>query len=294
LRLEITSQKRAVIETAMLHHVTENRQAETGPLADYVVTPRQLESYLLRRAEWRAVSSPKQEEAEEKCLIVTFDDGYRNNLTEALPVLEKHEVPCILFITTGFIDGTIYPYELELAEVIEHADTLVVPGRTDPVDLQSSDRRSVYRELRLPLKPQSHTRREAFMNQLASKNRYDRKDMQSEPILDWDEVRTLNAHPLVTIGAHSRSHVLLSRQTWWAAWREIRDSKERLEQKIGESIAHFSYPYGGNNMAVRQMARWMGVRYGFTTQARRAHRVTAWNRLTLPRIDINDFVSSDG
>lgn len=131
------------------------------------------------------------------------------------------------------------------------------------------------------------------MNQLAIQNEYDRPDVQHEPILSWEDVRLLNDHPLVTIGAHTRSHVLLSRQSWRTAWNELRASKERLEKKLGEPVRHVSYPYGGNNIIVRQMARWLGFAYGFTTRARRADRVADWNRLALPRIDINELIPGD-
>lgn len=128
------------------------------------------------------------------------------------------------------------------------------------------------------------------MARLATQNGYERADVQREPLLSWDEVRTLSKHPLVTIGAHTRSHVLLSRQSWRTAWEEIRISKQQLEEQIGKSVHHFSYPYGGDSIAVRQMVRWAGFEYGFTTQARRIDQLTAWNQYALPRIDIGDLL----
>jgi len=149
---------------------------------------------------------------------------------------------------------------------------------------------SAYQELRLPLKSASREKRELYMTRLATQNGYERSDVQREPLLSWDEVRILSEHPLVTIGAHTHSHVLLSRQSWRTAWEEIRRSKQQLEEQIGKPVRHFSYPYGGNSIAVRQMVRWSGFEYGFTTQARRVNRVTAWNRYALPRIDIGELL----
>lgn len=285
-------QRTEMIEIAMLHHVKRTRRTDIGPLSDYAVTPSELESYLLDRQEWTPVSTLTEVgQNDGTCLLPTFDDGYRNNVTEALPVLEKHEIPCLLFITTGFIDGTAYPYELELAEILEQADTLSLPDRSEPVELHDmSERRALYRELRLPLKPVPPSERDVFMDQVARLNDYDRAEMQKEPMLDWDDVRTLSEHPLVTIGAHTKSHVLLSHQSWRTAWEEIRSSKEQLEQQIRQPVRHFSYPYGGNDVVVRQMVRWAGFRYGFTTQANRAEHVTMWNRFSLPRIDIGELL----
>jgi peptidoglycan/xylan/chitin deacetylase (PgdA/CDA1 family) len=277
----------------MLHHVTESRRATIGPLAEYTVRPGELDAYLRSRAEWRATSD-LQGTGVRKQLVITFDDGYRNNLTKALPVLERHEMPCLLFVTTGFIDGTVYPYEIELAEVIERSDTLSIPGQSEAVSLHGEPCcRSVYRELRLPLKSSSRASREAFMNQLAAQNDYDRADVQHEPMLSWEEVHSLSEHPLVTIGAHTESHVLLTQQPWKTALNELQFSKERLERKLGEPVRHVSYPYGGSNIVVRQMSRWLGFEYGFTTRARRTEAVTTWNRLALPRIDISELIPDD-
>lgn len=284
-----------VLETAILHHVTSERRVRIGPLADYTVSPKELDAYFRSRTEWQALPPLEAgEQTSDRQFLVTFDDGYRNNLTAALPVLEAHDVSCLLFVTTGFIDGTVYPYELELAEAVERSETLRIPRRREPVVLGTiSERRDLYRDLRLPLKTASHEERGAFMEQLAEENGYDRSEMQSEPLLSWEEVRTLSDHPLVTIGAHTRLHTLLSQQPWRVALEEMRTSKQRLEEQIGRSVSAVSYPYGGSNLIIRHMARWVGFDYGFTTEARRVDRVTAWNRLALPRIDVSDLVPND-
>jgi peptidoglycan/xylan/chitin deacetylase (PgdA/CDA1 family) len=225
--------------------------------------------------------------------LVTFDDGYRNNLTEALPVLEWHDVPCLFFLTTGFINGSVYPYELELAAAVEKMDPLSIPGRSEKIPSQTLSDRRLYRELRRPLKPKQHDAREAFMDQLADRNDYDRAEVQKEPVLNWDEVRELSDHPLVTIGVHTHSHVVLAHQPWRVAYRELKSSKHCLEGQIGKPVEYLSYPYGSNSLIVRQMARWLGVRYGFTTQPKRVHRLNIWNRLAIPRIDIAEFVNGD-
>jgi peptidoglycan/xylan/chitin deacetylase (PgdA/CDA1 family) len=278
----------------MLHHVKPTPRFAIGPLADYSVTPSELEAYLLDRSEWEPVTELSDFSFHKGGFLLTFDDGYQNNLTDALPVLEEHEVPCLIFVVTGFIDGSVYPYELELAEVVKHASVLAIPDRSEPAEIQSLSRRqSLYRGLRLPLKPATRTEREAYMDRLARLNDYDRSDMQKEPLLNWDDVRELGNHPLVTIGAHTHSHVLLSRQSWQTAWEEITRSKQRLEEQIGERVRYFSYPYGGNSIAVRQMVRWAGFQFGFTTRARRMDRITDWNRYALPRIDISELLPDD-
>lgn len=285
-----------MLETVMIHHVARHTDARIGPRATYVVTPSQLKGYLEQRRNWEAVPcGPEIERASDtQRFLVSFDDGYRNNLTEALPVLEKHGVPCVLFVTTGFAKGDVYPYELELADVISGAEKLHLPDRKACIELQGERARSIlYKQVRLPLKARTQKRREDFMRELAALNCYDREDFQSEEMLSMSEVKALSQHPLVTIGAHTHTHVLLSRQSWNNAYVEMKRSKKILESAIGEKVNSFSYPYGGNTFMVRLLARYIGFKYAFSTKARWARRIRSHNRLAIPRIDINGLVEDE-
>lgn len=278
-----------MLEVATLHHVSTVTTARIGPRAEYVVTPGQLNDYLERRRGWRPLSgtSTLQCVHTERCFLITFDDGYRNNLKDALPVLEAHGVPCILFITTGFVEGTIYPYEIELARVAETLPRVRLTNGS-VVELGCiADRRALYQRLRTPLKPATHSRRKRFLDELARRNDYRRENVQKELILTWEEVYDLSRHPLVTIGAHTHSHLLLSSQWWGTAYREMQKSRESLEEKLGCCVSAVSYPYGGHSFVVRRLAQALGFEYGFTTEPRRVNQIKGPNRFRVPRTDIN-------
>jgi len=281
-----------VIEVALAHQVTEATGREIGPKSAYAVSPQQLGAYLERRKEWEPVCLRKQglrSDSKRRNLLVTFDDGFRDNLTEALPVLEKYACRAIVFVATGFIDGSTYPYELELAEALSKHATLQLPDRAAPVSIETSEARAqCYKQIRMPLKWARHDEREAFMEKLAARNDYTRSTMQTERFLSWDEVRELDEHPLVEIGAHSRRHVVLTKQPLRTAYREILKSKERLETILGHDVPFFSYPYGASNFFVRRMAQWAGVRYAFTTETARVQSLSVLNRMAIPRIDLSD------
>jgi peptidoglycan/xylan/chitin deacetylase (PgdA/CDA1 family) len=280
-----------MLEVVMLHHVAAETTAHIGPRSKYVVTPAQLDDYLQSRQTWRPLSgkSNLRHGSAERCFLITFDDGYRNNLTEALPVLEAHDVPCVLFVTTGFVDGTVYPYELELASVAETLTTVhLLNGSTVEVD-SDSDRWALYQRFREPLKSATHTHRERFLDELACRNGYLREDFQRESMLTWKDLKELSQHPLVTIGAHTCTHLLLSSQWWGTAFQEIRHSRDELESRLGHRISVISYPYGGHSFAVRRFVQALGFEYAFTTEPRRTRQVGRHNYLSIPRIDINQF-----
>lgn len=113
------------------------------------------------------------------CAVVTFDDGYRNFLSRAWPVLERYGIPSTLFVPVGFLDQHIPP---------------PIRGTQD-------------------LAP-----------------------------LSWKELADLAAHPLVSVGSHTRTHPDLRRLDRPRLHDEIRGSKEDLEERLGTVVNSFCYP----------------------------------------------------
>ena len=128
------------------------------------------------------------------------------------------------------------------------------------------------------------------MEQLRILNGIPAPTPRTDEFLGWDELRQLDRHPLVTLGAHSHAHPLLTALSWRDAWSEIRRSKRDLETRLERPIAAFAYPYGGFGRAVRQLVRLAGFRYAVTTQPRVLTPGNAMDRFALPRIDLKRLV----
>ncbi|MCS3939542.1 peptidoglycan/xylan/chitin deacetylase (PgdA/CDA1 family) [Salinibacter ruber] len=282
-----------MVEISMLHHVASDASARIGPRADYNTSPNELAAYVRQRRTWQSLSTENvlSHHRSERCFLITFDDGYYNNLTEALPILEHFDTQAIIFVTTGFIDGSAYPYELELASVIQYHDALHIRSDAIPVDARTQDaEKKLYRQLRQPLKIEPHALRETTMERLADLNGYDRHHFQNVSFLSWEDIRKLDQHPLVTIGAHTDTHPVLTHRFPWTAYQEMRTSKRELEEVLDREIQHLSYPYGRNNVLVRTLARLAGFRWAFTTERRCIEDLSTGNPMALPRFDIQDLV----
>jgi peptidoglycan/xylan/chitin deacetylase (PgdA/CDA1 family) len=287
-----------MVEVCMLHHVLPDDRAQLGPRKDHSVTPDQLSSYLRDRKSWTPLSPSElpHRRCDDAAYLLTFDDGYRNNLINALPVLEQYNVPAVIFVTTGFIDGHVYPYELELAEVIRSSRTLQLPQTTQGEESGLAEittlelKESLYQALRKPLKPAPHSRREAYMDRLADANGYDREHFKTEPFLSWEDIASLDRHPLITIGAHTQEHPVLTRRFPWKAFQEMSMSKQRLEDVLGHTVHHFSYPYGRCNRLTKFFARLSGFEWAFTTDARRVSGFEDCDAYAVPRIDIQQLM----
>lgn len=202
-----------------------------------------------------------------RSLALTFDDGFRDNLTTALPLLEEFDAPATIFVTTGFVDREVLPYELVLAAVLATRDELAVelPGgrRVFPVTTRE-EKNVAYRELTAVLKPATHESRQRFLESLAPDGSVVAKIQNL--FLNWDELARLHAHPLVTIGAHTHTHLALAHQKPGIVRAEMRESRERLASQLGGPVGSFAFPYGNHDETTLALAREAGFKVAVTTR----------------------------
>jgi peptidoglycan/xylan/chitin deacetylase (PgdA/CDA1 family) len=276
------------------HRVIEQPGAVFGPDATNCVSAGDFErllAFLARRnpePDWaerftRQLADPLPYE------LLTFDDGYNDLFTVSLPLIEKYQVPCVIFITTGFVDGELSDYESSLAAIISSSRALSCPrnGRISFTD--DAARAKTYDRLRLDLKPLSRQARERYMIELLRLNPSVEVPRNSR-FLDWEQVRELDRHPLVTIGAHSRSHIMLSRLNPLEVFSELISSRRRLETELGRKVDILAYPYGACSAQTRFLARRAGYRLGFGTHSGPINSNV--NRMFIPRTDIHTYLEN--
>jgi peptidoglycan/xylan/chitin deacetylase (PgdA/CDA1 family) len=225
-----------------------------------------------------------------RTIIVTFDDGYHDNLVHALPVLERYGVPATIFVTTGFIDGTCVPWWYEQDAILRQLDAAEVSwkGRSFSWKLETPAQTfAAISELNSLFKEMSLDDQNAFMEKL--RNLCPSTFTSESMFLSWDELIELGRHPLITIGAHTRNHPVLSRLTAEGVWDELVSGKEILESRLGHSVDHLAYPFGGNPQVCRrefEAAREVGFRSAFTTRFGHLHATHRKFLHSLPRITI--------
>lgn len=285
------------IEVFYGHSIPQEAACETiGPAAVSAVTAASLEQFLQERSGWRALSASDfvvdgglARPTAGPAFVLTFDDGYRDNLTSALPILERYDVPAMVFVTTGFVDRSVEPTESVLGRIVERCSVLRLPnGRSLPCS-SAQEKWAAYREVKPGLKRRSPAGRRRYLERLAALN----GGVPQPPdtgFLSWDEVRRLDRHPLVTIGAHTRSHPLLTALSPFEAYAEIRESKTVLETQLGHPVECFAYPYGGHNWVIRRLVARSGFKLAFATgeQPVSPSRI---DRFRIPRFDLHQAVA---
>ena len=197
------------IRILMYHRVCDERDYD-----QLIVSPQRFEQQMIYLKDNYDVISMDDaldiidgEEISFNRIVLTFDDGYLDNLINALPILEKYNLPVCLFITTDFCEGKLHPrYQSASSDINKNTNL--------------------------------H--------------------------LNWNQVKALASHPLVTIGSHTVTHSLLQQLEPQCARYEIEASKELLENHIGKCVNYFSAPNGDYGERELEMISLAGYRAAVT------------------------------
>ncbi|MBC6715560.1 polysaccharide deacetylase family protein [Aurantimonas sp. DM33-3] len=184
------------------------------------------------------------EDDQRRFVVFTFDDGYRDNLTHALPIFEAFEAPFSVYVTSGMIDRTMnYWWE----------GLKVLVRRFESIDFEPLDQRlQAYRfsEKRYALRVMTRwVEEDVLQRQNLLAHLFVRYGIATTALLDEhaltiEELRTISRSPLVTIGGHTESHRPLSGLDEESAEAEIRGNRNFLIDATEQEVAHFSYPHG--------------------------------------------------
>lgn len=248
-----------------------------------------LETFLARRA---AGELPRN------AVTVTFDDGYADNLHEALPILERHEVPATVFVMSGFIESTSETWWDRLEQVVDEVPALpssvaLSVGGTPfrwampEAATDGSARASLLAAVALAVSAGETTTREAALADLWQQLETTPRLRPTHRGLTVAELQELAANPLITIGAHTRTHPHLARIAPDSQRDELVNGKADLERWLDRRIDLFAYPHGSLDRTTVRIARQVGFSRGFTSVKRIVpHRC---NPLRLPRIEVENL-----
>jgi len=174
---------------------------------------------------------------------ITFDDGYADNASVALPVLRRRGVPATFFVSTSFIDGGRM-WNDSVIETIRAKKGDVLDARTiglGSLDISSTQsRRDAIDRVLSGLKYLPQEERQKRVETLAAEAS---RPLPSDLMMTSEQVRSLHASSM-EIGAHTVTHPILARLDRDRASSEIRESRRRLEAITGKPVTLFAYPNG--------------------------------------------------
>jgi peptidoglycan/xylan/chitin deacetylase (PgdA/CDA1 family) len=225
-----------------------------------------------------------------RSVIVTFDDGYLDNLTLALPILQAYRVPATVYVATGIIERAVNMWWYDLEDIIGNESSLAIQWNgkhwTERIETHR-DKRECFARLNRKLKRMSPEEQDLFLGRLRPKPAA-RLNLAGQ-VLDHDGVRQLSDDPLITIGAHTHRHLVLSSLPAAQLREEIATSRRLLETWTGRQVRHLAYPFGDRHQAGArefQTAKAMGFESATTTRLGHLHAFHARQPFALPRIAV--------
>lgn len=245
--------------------------------------------HVLDRNELRAVVA-NERRAPRYSAVITFDDGYENNFTHALPILQRFGLHAVFFVTSNLIGDSRAVFWFDrLDQVLAAApydDVQSMLGQLDPSLLASNKA-----ALRSKFKRLTSSRQGELLTALETHFRIP-NCAEANPDLyrsmTWDHVRAL-ATAGMTVGSHTRNHQILSAVEPALASEEVRLSREKIESEIGEECLCFGYPNGQSSdfrKSDEQAIKEAGYLCAFTQVPGSIDSQS--NRYALPRIPIPD------
>jgi peptidoglycan/xylan/chitin deacetylase (PgdA/CDA1 family) len=202
---------------------------------------------------------------------VTFDDGFRNNVIHAIPVLREMDLPATFFVPSRPVESGDDLWISSLREMIYSCGEGPVGGEAGVwPELHLSDdasRYAAYFQIKQALKSREGTRRE-LLARLASRMGEAPRPPEEDRVVDAAMLAQM-ARDRFTVGAHSRTHPILSGLAPAEAREEIEGSRRDLEARVGAPVLDFAYPNGRfadfNDATCRLVAE-AGYRCAVTTE----------------------------
>jgi len=218
----------------------------------------------------RCASEPTKDK--KPLCAITFDDGWRDNYTHALPLLQEYETPATVFLAVGMIGSQRRLWQERLHSCLE-----TLAGDSVQREWVESFNREFswypplskndfhFSCLRQMLLNRSSQEAEAFVSRLEKLSLADANDVPRS-FLNWEEVSAMRKGG-VQFGSHTSNHTLLTRASPEVAWNEIANSRMELENHLREPVSGFAYPWGKAARHVTQFVRDAGYSYAVTTKA---------------------------
>jgi peptidoglycan/xylan/chitin deacetylase (PgdA/CDA1 family) len=212
---------------------------------------------------------------------VTFDDGYRAVYELAAPLLQKMGVPAAIFVVTDTIGTDTPPLHDQIYQILAE----VCPNRRPmPAELaaivphyaQVTDARELTREV-LARVPASTLR--DLLQKLRDRGAWPDVPAEIRP-LDWEALAAMQRAGF-TVGSHTRTHALLTREDDETVRDELVRSRGQIEQRLGGPVRHFAYPDGRFNRRILRAVAAAGYSYAYTICQ---HRDATAPQLTIPRV----------
>lgn len=233
----------------------------------------------------------------ERFAVITFDDGYLDNYTEALPILKKHSVTAVFYLTTTFLDSNQITWWDEISYLLRKSSGKVyqLPNSASEYILERNNIDNVIRKIMADIKQSKNLSIATALDDIRMKFPLAKVELSAENyqlFMNWTHAKELLRQGM-EIGSHTLTHPILSQLDTEQHKKEIVDSKVILEERLKCNINSIAYPVGRNycyNEQTLEFAAAAGYQIGFNNEPclhRSIHQSLDINRFCVATNDIN-------
>jgi len=241
------------------------------------------------------------EKLPDRCIAITFDDGWADNYEFAYPILKKLALPATIFLVSDMIDTSQQFWPERLAQLITNiaancpdqwqlaALQWITRNKTSYAFNHLPPNREQLSEIIAQIKILTDNDIHARINNIESTLQL---NSNSRPaLLNWQQIAEMCASGLIEAGSHTCHHIRLNdTQTEDAQMTEIMQSKIQIEQHLSQAVTAFCYPNGDHSdYAVQQVAKL----YDYAVTTNSAWNTTKTNPHLLNRIGLHEDSSAD-
>lgn len=191
----------------------------------------------------------------DKLLAITFDDGFKNNIEVAAPILDNYNFEATFYVTSGLINTNNLFWVDQLENSINSLEgrnlKIMIKGKSLDFPIKSRKNKiETLNKIKTYCKNSMITEKNRvvdFLNQLSCSDHTNTRGIENYNLMNWSDIITINQSNNFIIGGHSLKHDLFSKiERESDLERDIKLSLELIQKKLKKKIIHYSYPEGQN------------------------------------------------
>lgn len=220
-----------------------------------------------------------------RSVALTFDDGYRDNLDLAIPMLEEYELPATFFLVPDFLSGNLTPWWEHLGWAMQNTTRTTVRFEDADLALTPDAAGQTYARICETVKRRTQAERLAAIDELVSELAPTGTCDMSGLMLDWDGAAAM-ARRGFAIGSHSMDHCILANEPGDAQRVNLSTSRTLLADTLDTDVRLLAYPNGTD-------LDFTADTIGASTSAGFEHAVTTidgWNEPSAAPYELRRFV----
>ena len=283
-----------LIRNFLFHRVTDEVDAMWPPMKPELFS--KIIKYLVKNYTVVALEyfleDPASFKTKKQLATISFDDGYKDNIEFAAPILKKYNCPASFYIVTDCIDKNIptWTYLVDTVFQQTHKDHIgftydFVPEKFKNIQVKATGASNpLLKEVKPWMKSLSNPQRVTITNEILQQC----NDVQlpQNKMMNWDDIRQLAAAGFI-VGSHSHTHPMLaSLQQESEITDELKISADRIKAELKKMPMTISYPIGSFDERVMRLSQQQGYKYGLAVEQKFFSYPD--NSMAIPRVELYD------